>query len=278
MGSRSEYGAREVDAARSVLVELMQILGEYREQMVLIGGWVPYFLFGSGHIGSTDIDLALDKDEISDDVYRTIRANLEQHGYREGEQKFQFIKAVTIDSGEPINVQVDFLAGEYGGTGKSHRHQKVQDMTPRKARGCELALEYNTRITVDGRMPDGALNTVVVQLSDVVPFIVMKGMALYDRMKEKDAWDIYYCLKAYADEPGALATKFREVLAHGLVQEGLAKIRSKFLSIDHIGPAHVVAFEELTDREERERLQRDAFERVTDLLDQLGIGAYKGGT
>ncbi len=278
MVSKSEYGTREVEAAKNVLVELMQILGEYREQMVLIGGWVPFFLFGSGHVGSTDIDLALDKDEIAADVYHTIRENLEKHGYQEGTQKFQFIKSVTIDSGDPIDVQVDFLAGEYGGTGKGHRHQKVQDITPRKARGCELALAYHTRISVSGRMPNGALNTVDVQLSDVVPFIVMKGMALYDRMKEKDAWDIYYCVKAYANGPEALVQKFREVLTHGLVQEGLSKIRSKWLSIDHMGPVHVVTFEELSDREERARLQRDAFERVTALLDQLDIRGYVEGT
>lgn len=158
MGTKSEYRSREVEAAKSVLVELMQILGEYREQMVLIGGWVPYFLFGSTHVGSTDIDIALNKDEISDDVYHSIRENLEHHGYREGGQKFQFIKSMKIDDGEPVEVAVDFLAGEYGGTGKGRRHQKVQDLTPLKARGCELALEYSTRITVEGMMPDGAYN------------------------------------------------------------------------------------------------------------------------
>jgi len=29
----------------------------------------------------------------------------------------------------------------------------------------------------------------------------MKGMALDDRLKEKDAWDIYYCIQNY---PGGL--------------------------------------------------------------------------
>lgn len=275
MGTKSEYGTREIEAAKSVLVELMQILGEYREQMVLIGGWVPYFLFGNKHIGSTDIDIALDKDEISDDVYHTLRENLEHHGYREGKQRFQFIKSVKIDDGEAIEVEIDFLAGEYGGTGKGHRHQKVQDLTPRKARGCELALEYNTRITVEGVMPDGVHNTVVVQLSDVVPFIVMKGMALYDRMKEKDAWDIYFCVREFSDDRDALVAEFQQVLDHGLVIEGLAKIRSKFRAVDQMGPAFVVAFEELDDRDERERVQRDAYERVNELLDSLGITAFE---
>jgi len=275
MGTKSEYGTREIEAAKSILVELMQILGEYREQMVLIGGWVPYFLFGSNHIGSTDIDIAIDKDQISDHVYHSMRENLEHHGYREGRQMFQFIKSVKIDAGEAIEVAIDFLAGEYGGTGKSHRHQKVQDLRPRKARGCELALKYNTRITVDGVMPDGVCNTVVVQLSDVVPFIVMKGMALYDRMKEKDAWDIYFCVREFADDRDALVAEFQQVLDHGLVIEGLAKIRSKFRAVDQMGPEFVVAFEKLTDRDEREQLQRDAYERVNELMDRLGIVAFE---
>ncbi len=80
MAKRSEYGRREVDAAKSVLIDLMQILGEYREQMVLVGGWVPFFLFGEGHVGSTDIDIALDRDEITDEVYKTIRRHLEEWG------------------------------------------------------------------------------------------------------------------------------------------------------------------------------------------------------
>jgi hypothetical protein len=66
----------------------MQILGEYREQMVLIGGWVPFFLFGSKHVGSTDVDIALDREQITDDVYKTIRQHLEKRGYKQGAQPF----------------------------------------------------------------------------------------------------------------------------------------------------------------------------------------------
>jgi len=68
MATKSEYGQREIESAKSVIVEPMQILGEYREQMVLIGGWVQFFLFGAQHIGSTDVDSALDRNQITDDA------------------------------------------------------------------------------------------------------------------------------------------------------------------------------------------------------------------
>ena len=52
----------------------------------------------------------------------------------------------------------------------------------------------------------------------------MKGMALDDRLKEKDAWDIYYCLLAYPGGIDALVEEFQPHLSHGLVREGLTKI------------------------------------------------------
>ena len=276
MAARSDYGQREIEAAKSVLIELVQILGEYREQMVLIGGWVPFFLFGPEHVGSIDVDIALDREEITDDVYRTIRQHLETRGYVQGEQPFIFTRSVTIGEGAPIVVEVDFLAGEYGGTMKTHRHQTVQNnLKARKARGCELALEHHTTITVEGTMPGGAVNKVQVNLSEVVPFIVMKGMALHDRMKEKDSWDIYFCIKRFPDGATGLAKEFNRVIGNKLVQEGLGKIRAKFTAIDAYGPVSAAAFEEVGNIEERDRIRRDAYEEVNALLDMLDITEFK---
>jgi hypothetical protein len=56
-----------------------------------------------------------------------------------------------------------------------------------------------------------------------------------------------------------------------LVQEGLTKIRSKFASIEHIGPKWVADFLEIADKEEREIVIRRAYEKTTGLLDLLDI-------
>ncbi|HLP18108.1 MAG TPA: nucleotidyl transferase AbiEii/AbiGii toxin family protein [Bacteroidota bacterium] len=276
MVTKSEYEFRGVSAAKSVLVELIQILGEYRESIVLIGGWVPFFYFDATHTGSMDIDVALDRQAITEEVYHTIREHLETRGYRPGAQPYQFFRDVVQEDGSTIEVGIDFLAGEYGGTGKKHRHQDVQhDLKARKARGCELAIEHHTKITISGTMPGGAENTVEVSLSDLVPFIVMKGMALYDRLKEKDAWDIYYCVKHVEGGHEALAALFSPLISERLVIEGLEKLRLKFLTLGSIGPVSVMNFEEAVEREEQERIQRDAFEQINALLDLLNIQAFK---
>jgi hypothetical protein len=49
-------------------------------------------------------------------------------------------------------------------------------------------------VILDGELPGGGKDSVTIRVASIVPFIVMKAMALDDRLKEKDARDIYYCL------------------------------------------------------------------------------------
>ena len=45
MVTQKDYNADMVRAARSVLIELVHLLGEYREHLVVIGGWTPRIAF-----------------------------------------------------------------------------------------------------------------------------------------------------------------------------------------------------------------------------------------
>lgn len=271
MVTRRDYTAEAVEAARSVLIELVHLLGQYREHTVLIGGWVPELLLPGGatpHVGSMDIDLALDHRRIEETGYKMIRELLLERGYVEGKQPFVYCRDIER-GGKTIRVLVDFLSGEYAGTGKGHRHQRVQDLMVRKVRGCDLAFDMAQEVTVAGNLPGGGLDTVNIRVASVVPFLIMKGMALDERLKEKDAWDIYFCLLHYPGGINAIADEFRPHLDHGLIREGVEKIRKHFSSPDHIGPKFVADFEEVEDTEERARIMRDAYERVQALLEIL---------
>ncbi len=169
----------------------------------------------------------------------------------------------------PVTVQVDLLSGEYAGTGTSHRHQKVQNILARKVRGCDLAFEQPYETTVDGELPDGGKDAVQIRVASIVPFLVMKGMALHERLKEKDAWDIYYCARNYPGGLDAVVSAFTPYLGNTMVREGLEKIAEKFETENHIGPVHVAAFEDVEDTEEGDILKRDAFERIQYILTKL---------
>ncbi|NOT54488.1 MAG: hypothetical protein HOP18_07780, partial [Deltaproteobacteria bacterium] len=149
---RTNYTADAVAAARSVLLELTHLLGQYQDDIVVVGGWVPELLLPQSqghHIGSTDVDLALNHRTLQEAGYRTIKELLLARGYREGSQPFIFHRTVEQE-GRELVVEVDFLAGEYDGTGQSHRTQKVQGVRARKARGCDLAFDAPTEITLSG--------------------------------------------------------------------------------------------------------------------------------
>ncbi|MCK4487118.1 MAG: hypothetical protein KAU38_10205 [Desulfobacterales bacterium] len=273
MVTQRDYTEELVRAARSVLVELVHLLGEYWKNIVLVGGWVPDLLLTrkeSPHIGSIDVDLALNHLELRDEGYKSIQSLLVERGYVQGKQPFIFHRKLMVEGNE-ITVQVDLLSGEYQGTGKGHRHQRIQGGLARKTRVCDLVFDNPVVVTIEGELPGGARDTVKVRVASIVPFLVMKGMALDERLKEKDAWDIYYCIQNYPGGLDYLIEEFRPHLEHGLVREGLDKIAKHFASEKHVGPGFVADFEEIADPEERAIRERDAYEKVRYLLRKLEV-------
>lgn len=280
MVSKSHYGQRELNACKAVLLELVQLFGEIKDEMVIIGGWTPTFILPQSddpHVGSLDIDVALNFSKIPDDTYQTILKAFLERGYvQDKEQPFRFFRKVEDEKREPINVEVDLMAGEYGGTSQRHRTQKIQDVHARKARGCDLVFDASIPVTLEGELPDGGKDKVSFKVAGIVPFLVMKGMALYERMKEKDAYDIYYCVEHYPGGVKELAAEFKPYMMNKLVVEGLKKIRSKFASVEHIGPKWVADFFEIVEKEDRDVIMRRTYEKVSELLNILKITSWEG--
>lgn len=276
MGTKRDYNAEQVAAARSALLELMLALGEYRNELVLVGGWTPVFLIpqpSQAHVGSIDVDLAIDHTRVSDSAYATIIELLVQRGYEQlPRNPASFRKKIGN-----VTVQVDLMAGEYEGSGKSHRHQEAQEAKLRKARGCDIAFIDPESVLLEGELPDGSRDSVRIQVASIGAFLCMKGHALDGRLKEKDAWDIYYCVREFPGGMAALVEQLQPMAAHGLVREALEKIAQHFASPEHRGPRHVADFEMETDLEAREALQRDAYERVRYVLGKLAIQNDDGG-
>jgi hypothetical protein len=274
MVSKKDYEPAGVEAARAVMLELVGLLGEYRDSIVVVGGWVPALLIpqtSRPHVGSMDVDLALDHRGLNEPGYRTICQLLESRHYKQDPgQPFIFWRTIRVGDLD-IKVEVDLLAGEYGGTGKGHRTQVVQDVRARKARGCEVAFQLTEEILIEGSLPGGTKDSARVRIASIVPFLAMKGTALADRQKEKDAWDVYYCVRFYPGGVENLIEVCRPHINNHLVREGFEHIAAKSASPDHIGPTFVADFEEIIDREARSIQKRDAYERVQALLNGLGL-------
>ena len=85
-----DYSDRQVDAARRVLVDVGQVLASFRDAIVVVGGWVPDLLLPGAepeHVGSIDVDLALDAAKLEDGRYaELLKLLLDTGRYEKGGQ------------------------------------------------------------------------------------------------------------------------------------------------------------------------------------------------
>ena len=96
----TDYSRLAVQAAHQVLIELSHALGEYHEEMVIIGGWVPELLYSDAsdpHIGSIDVDIALDHNALEDRRYAAIeKILLQQWYYKRDRYRFSYFRDVEV--------------------------------------------------------------------------------------------------------------------------------------------------------------------------------------
>ena len=268
--SSIDYSEGQNRAAHRVLVELVNIFEEYKDEIRIVGGWVPDLMFpGEGHIGSVDVDVLINHLTLKDEGYQNMSRILKSNGYKEHPDKyFSFVKTIDID-GISYDVDVDILAGMYGGTQSKRRSQHVQGIKALKATGGNFAFEFPAQnISIEAKRPDGAMDVANVNVVAVVPYIIMKTVAM-GRGKAKDAYDIYFILKHYRGGVEALAYEFKPVNDKELVLEMRKKLAGKFASVDHAGPKDVADFIDLEDEEGTEMIKRDAYEQVQALLNYL---------
>lgn len=265
-----DYSESQKIAAHRILIELVNIFEEYAEDIRIVGGWVPDLMFpGEGHIGSIDVDVLINHLTLQDEGYQNMSRILQNNGYKEHPDKyFSFIKAVEID-GVSYEVDVDILAGMYGGTQPKKRSQHVQGVKALKATGGNYAFDFPAQqIKVEAKRPDGAMDIARINVVAVVPYFIMKASAL-GRGKAKDAYDIYFLIKHYKGGVEKLAEEFQPEKDKVLVKEMKEKLNEKFASEEHAGPWDVANFLELDDEDEIELVKRDAYEQIQALLHKV---------
>lgn len=276
--SANDYDDRITAAVKSVLIEIAQILGSFRGKFAVIGGIVPTLVLTETemtHIGTTDIDLSLDAESLGDGEYADLVQVLMNSGYgQRGDRRFQLVREVsTEDEGEPINIIVDFLMPR---DAKVIRNKPalIDEFAVQRADGAALALRFPQRIQLEGKMPDGSRNRVEIAVASIPALLAMKGFAINNRMKRKDAYDIYYCIRNYPGGFEQLAQECRAVLATDEGKRGYGHIAEKFHDVDGFGPQSVCLFVEGTDildGRTPDQWQQDAFGQVNAWLGALGL-------
>ncbi|MGO1077465.1 hypothetical protein [Inquilinus sp. CA228] len=266
----ADYDDRTTAAVRAVLLEIGQILGSYHGKFVVIGGTVPWLLLDNEdmrHIGSFDVDLSLDPVALAGGEYAMLVDELKRHDYQQSDdlKKFQMVRAVPVEEGPPIRIVVDFLMPRDAKIEKNDP-PLVGNFAVQKADGAALALRWFETIKIEGRMPQGEHNRVELAVASIPALLAMKGFALKNRMKTKDAYDVYYCIRNYPGGPVALATQCRQILESPEAVKGFKHIAEKFERQDGVGPAWVRRFAEdagILDGRTPDQWEQDALGQVS---------------
>jgi len=245
------YSSEETEASKSALLELCLALRRYHEDMVLVGGWAPYFLVNRffPHCGSKDIDLALKREIVPH--YETIRESVIELGYHEI-SPFQFVKNVRswVDK-KDHEVKLDLLCdkGDNNPLHKTGFHQVQDDLLANMFKGMELAFEFNSEHEIRALLPNNGWANARVKIVDLVGSFALKGQALLGRFNPKDFYDIF-SLTYYNKNPKSAADYFIQSLSekqlskgmYSLLDESYSLISSAFSSPDEHGSYQVELF------------------------------------
>jgi hypothetical protein len=277
--SANDYDDRTTAAVKSVLVEIGQILGSFQGKYAVIGGAVPWLLLNNEempHVGTLDVDLGLDAEALGDGEYALLVEELMKHGYaqRADLRRFQLIRRIRpSDGGTPIDVVVDFLMPRDAEIIKN-KPPLINNFAVQRADGADLAVRFYEMVAVQGAMPAGGSNSIEIAVCSIPALLAMKGHAINGRYKQKDSYDIYYCIRNYPEGIVALADACRPLLKYPSGAKGYRFIAEKFDTVEGYGPMCVRKFVEeskVAGERTAEQWQQDAFGQVDEWLRALGL-------
>ena len=262
-----------MQAAHRVLVDLGQVLASFHDCIVLVGGWVPDLLIPDAeprHIGSIDVDLALDATRLNDGRYAELLKLLLVTGrYRKGDKSFQLVTDVPLGDGETaVRVEVEFLAPSEVRMQKNNP-KLVADFRVLQFPACEAAFQAPVDKEIAGKMISGAENHVRLRVASLPDFAIMKAHAIGARDKPKDVYDLCYCLDTYPGGIGALADEWRRRRHEPLIAEAMRILGQKFASVEHYGPRQLAVFHDAQGADLDAIHVRRAYELVQKLLSSV---------
>ena len=233
---------------RQTCLEIATRLGDFRDQMCIVGGLVPSLIIDQSnlgddepHVGTIDLDIGFSIVILDDQLYEAIAQRLSEAGF----------KPDTNEKGNPTaqrwrsshGITVDFLIQPTTKTDRGGRLRHIDDtfaafIIP----GLDLAFQDSVTVTIDDTLPDGAKARRDIQVCGPSAFTVLKALAFDKRGKSKDAYDLYYVIRHHPLGPEGIGERIRQFGDDVHVHEAIGILQRDFTEADHVGPARVAEF------------------------------------
>lgn len=235
---------------RQTCLEVATRLGDFREQMCVVGGLVPSLIIDQSqravgidaHIGTIDLDLGLSIVVLDERLYEQIAKRLRQADFTPDVNPAG--NPTTQRWRSQAGVTVDFLIPPTANTDQGGRLRNLEDdfaaiITP----GLDLAFQDAQRVQLRDALAGGRGEaTREILVCGPGAFLVLKALAFDKRGKPKDAYDLFYVLRNHTDGVERVAQRIVGFGERAEVRQATAVLRRDFTTTDSVGPANVAEF------------------------------------
>ncbi|MYJ75580.1 MAG: antitoxin [Gammaproteobacteria bacterium] len=259
-----DYDDLATQACERVLVTLLRGLGPWKHCVYLVGGLTPRYLVPNPpagvrpHAGTRDVDLVVDLPLLVEvEAYRTLERNFRDLDLR---------RATNEDGSRPswrwerrtdahTLVVVELLSDDPGGTVR--RAAALPDQRRVSAMHIphvSIIRDLHDVVEIQAELLDGrGVVRERIRHADIVSFVCLKALAFDDRLEDKDAYDLLYCIENGPGGVAAAVQAFHDAIRRtshgGIIRSALGILRQRFATDPNTdgyrkdGPVAVAAFE-----------------------------------
>jgi hypothetical protein len=270
----SGYTPEYTDLVRATCLFLATILGDYLDDIVIVGGIVPSLIIDhaqlptgiEAHVGTMDLDVGLALAVLDDERYKAIAERLRGQGFRpdtseRGARTRQ--RWLYPRGGQPV-ATIDFLIPPSPGGVPPGRLQNLEpDFAAFVASGLDLAFRSFRHVVLEGKTLLGEEARRTIRVCGPGAFVVMKALAFGSRGENKDAYDLFYVLRNFGAGVQDVSDDLRPLLDSSDVQNALAILRADFGAPQRLGPNRVALF---LSRASDQELRNEVVTFVAELL------------
>ena len=243
------YESTQLENVRLTCLYMATKLGDLLDEIVVVGGLVPYFLVDQQnlppgmhpHAGTMDLDMGLALALLNQERYRELSARLRDAGFApavndEGNPKLQ---SWTTGTDQPVTIDFLIPTSDDTDTGGSIFHIE-SDLAAITTRGLELAFQDRCWKELSGTILSGARATRKVPVCGPGAFTVLKALSFGNRTENKDAYDLFYVWTGVGVEK--IAGILTQIRPNVHIDSALAIIEKDFTELDGLGPMGTALF------------------------------------
>lgn len=248
----AEYSSRYVELVKRTCLYLATILGDFQDDLVIVGGLVPTLLIPEGslpenepaHVGTTDLDIGLHIALLNGQRYEGLTERIRRAGFENDvNDEGNVTRQRWINSKYGLSIKVDFLIqpineSEEGGKLRNIERDFAAVITP----GLHLAFRDREKIVLKGITISGEKASREIWVCGPGAFLALKALAFKFRGENKDAYDIYFVIKNFGKGVEDIYLHLSPLLEDRDTKRALDILKNDFTDPDATGPMRAAEF------------------------------------